>query len=76
MRALLVEADPRSDAELVERIDTLYAAERRQTEDPGAALMRRKAIADAMHRMRAERPEWYDLKLAFRVWNLEFGIWS
>jgi glycerol-3-phosphate O-acyltransferase / dihydroxyacetone phosphate acyltransferase len=59
MRALLVEADPRSDAELVERIDRLYRAERPLAEDPQATLVRRKAIAEAMHRMRAERPEWY-----------------
>ncbi|MBA2304954.1 MAG: 1-acyl-sn-glycerol-3-phosphate acyltransferase [Acidobacteria bacterium] len=59
IRALLVEADPRSDAELVERVDRLYRSERPQPQGAHATLVRRKAIAEAMHRMRAERPEWY-----------------
>jgi 1-acyl-sn-glycerol-3-phosphate acyltransferase len=63
MRSLLIEADPRSDAELVARVDRLYTVARPQRGDPEAALVRRKAIADAIHRLRVERPEWYDAAL-------------
>ena len=63
MRALLVEADPRADAMLVERIDRLYRSERRGDPDPVASLARRKAIADAIRRLRAERPESYQAAL-------------
>lgn len=63
MRALLIEADPRADAALVDRVDRLYRSERPHDADPHAALLRRKAIADAIHRLRAERPEWYEAAL-------------
>lgn len=63
MRALLVEADPRADAALVDRVDRLYKAERPQAATPEEALARRKAIARAMHRLREERPEWYESAL-------------
>ena len=63
MRSLLVEADPRSDAELVARVDRLYTSARLQPEDPQSALARRRAIADALHRLRLERPDWYDAAL-------------
>lgn len=63
MRALLIEADPRADAALVDRVDRLYRSERPHDADPRAALLRRKAIADAIHRLRAERPEWYEAAL-------------
>ena len=45
MRHLIVEADPDADAELVMRIDRLYAAERETPIDPAAALERRRTIA-------------------------------
>ena len=60
MRALLVEADPVTDAELVARVNNLYASGRAAVADPEADLARRKAIADAIHRLRAERPDWYE----------------
>lgn len=63
MRALLVEADPRADAALVERIDRLYRSERRGDADPIASLARRRAIADAIRRLRTERPEWHEAAL-------------
>lgn len=63
MRALLIEADPRADAALVDRVDRLYRSERPHNADPHAALLRRKAIADAIHRLRAERPDWYEAAL-------------
>ncbi len=59
MRALLVEADPVADAELVDRIDRLYRSERGEPGDARAALARRQAIADGLHRLRTERPDWY-----------------
>jgi glycerol-3-phosphate O-acyltransferase / dihydroxyacetone phosphate acyltransferase len=63
MRALLIEADPRGDADLVDRIDRLYRSERAQDRDPQRALLRRRRIADAVHRLRQEQPEWYGTAL-------------
>ena len=59
MRSLIVEADPVSDAALVERVERLYRAERPLT-DRAAILERRRIIADGMRRLRIERPEWYE----------------
>lgn len=63
MRALLIEADPRGDADLVDRIDRLYRSERPHDPDPDSALMRRRRIAYAVHRLREEQPEWYGAAL-------------
>lgn len=63
MRALIIEADPVGDAALVERLDRLYSAERPQPDDAQVALLRRKALADAVGRLRAEKPEWYEAAL-------------
>ena len=63
MRALLVEADPQADAMLVDRIDRLYRSERPRAADAHTALARRRAIARAIERLRAERPEWYGAAL-------------
>jgi 1-acyl-sn-glycerol-3-phosphate acyltransferase len=63
MRALLIEADPKGDADLVDRIDRLYRSERAQDGDPQRALLRRQRIADAVRRLRAEQPEWYGAAL-------------
>ena len=59
MRELLVEADPERDAALVDRIDRVYDAERPLSRDPQAALLRRRAIAAGLQRIRSDRPEWY-----------------
>lgn len=59
MRALIVEADPHADAALVERVERLYRAERPET-GAEAILQRKRAIANGMRRLRAERPDWYD----------------
>jgi 1-acyl-sn-glycerol-3-phosphate acyltransferase len=59
MRRLLVEADPRADAQLIERVNRLYRAGRDDEPAVDADLLRRKVIADAVHALRAERPEWY-----------------
>ena len=45
MRRLLVEADPRADAALVDRVDRLYAAARGRPADPADRLARRQTIA-------------------------------
>ena len=48
MRRLLIEADPRGDAALVERVDRLYAAARDRPADPAERLARRRTIAEGM----------------------------
>ena len=60
MRRLLIEADPRADAALVERVDRLYAAARARPADPAGRLARRRAIADGMERLRRVDPERHD----------------
>ena len=60
MRRLLVEADPRADAALVERVDRLYAAARGRPADPSERLARRRTIAKGMERLRHADPERYD----------------
>ncbi len=60
MRRLLIEADPRADAALVERVDRLYAAARARPADPAERLARRRAIADGMERLRRADPERYE----------------
>jgi 1-acyl-sn-glycerol-3-phosphate acyltransferase len=52
MRLLLVEADPRADAALVDRVDRLYAAARSRPSNPEERLARRRAIATGMERLR------------------------
>lgn len=63
MRAQLVEADPLSDAALVERIERLYRAERPAEPGAQAVLQRRRLIAAGIDRLRSERPEWYEAAL-------------
>ena len=60
MRRLLIEADPRADAALVERVDRLYAAARARPADPADRLARRRAIAEGMERLRRADPERYE----------------
>lgn len=60
MRCLIVEADPVADAALVERVERLYRAERRQPQRAASTLERRRMIADGLQRLRVERPEWYE----------------
>jgi glycerol-3-phosphate O-acyltransferase / dihydroxyacetone phosphate acyltransferase len=60
MRRLLIEADPRADAALVERVDRLYAAARDRPADPAERLARRRTIAEGMSRLRSADPERYD----------------
>jgi glycerol-3-phosphate O-acyltransferase/dihydroxyacetone phosphate acyltransferase len=60
MRSHLVEADPRADAALVERVDRLYAAARDRPVDPAERLARRRTIAEGMERLRKADPARYD----------------
>jgi 1-acyl-sn-glycerol-3-phosphate acyltransferase len=60
MRRLLIEADPRADAALVERVDRLYAAARARPADPAERLTRRRTIAEGMERLRKADPPRYD----------------
>jgi len=59
MRCLLVEADPKGDAALVERVDRLYAAARQRPIDPEERLARRRIIAAGIARLRAGDPARY-----------------
>jgi len=52
MRLLLVEADPRADAALVDRVDRLYAAARSRPQNAEERLLRRRIIAAGMERLR------------------------
>lgn len=63
MRTLIVEADPVADAALVERVERLYRAERPVSGGTAGVLERRRVIAEGLHRLRTERPEWYDAGL-------------
>ncbi len=59
MRQLLVEADPQSDAALVNRVDALYAAARGRPSDPAERVARRRTIAAGMERLRSVDAERY-----------------
>ena len=78
MRGLLVEADPQSDAALVDRVDRLYAAARGRPRDASERLARRRTIAGGIERLRAEAPDRYDeLLLRLRRYDerlQRFGI--
>jgi hypothetical protein len=70
MRRLLVEADPKGDAALVDRVDRLYAAARQRGRDPHERVARRRAIADGIGRLRAANPQHYEeLLLRFRRYD-------
>jgi glycerol-3-phosphate O-acyltransferase / dihydroxyacetone phosphate acyltransferase len=63
MRLLLVEADPKADAALVDRVDRLYAAARSRPSDPRERLTRRRVIAAGMEQLREADPERYEAVL-------------
>ncbi len=60
LRRVMIEADPRSDLRLVDRIDRLYAAARGVTRDPAERVRRRRLIARGMERLRREHPARHD----------------
>jgi glycerol-3-phosphate O-acyltransferase/dihydroxyacetone phosphate acyltransferase len=63
MRRHLVEADPRADAALVDRVDRLYATARERPADAAERLTRRRTIAAGMERLRQADAERYDAVL-------------
>jgi 1-acyl-sn-glycerol-3-phosphate acyltransferase len=78
MRRLLVEADPKADAALVDRVDRLYAAARGRPADPVDRLARRRTIAAGIEQLRVADPAKYDeLLLRLRRYDQRlqrFGI--
>ena len=63
LRAQMVEAEPRTDLPLVDRIDRLYAAARGVSRDPAERVRRRRLIAGGMERLRANDPVQYNALL-------------
>ena len=60
LRRVMIEADPRADLPLVDRIDRLYAAARGVSRDPAERVRRRRLIARGMDRLREDHPDRYD----------------
>lgn len=60
LRRVMIEADPRSDLPLVDRVDRLYAAARGVSRDPAERVRRRRLIARGIERLRREHPARYD----------------
>jgi 1-acyl-sn-glycerol-3-phosphate acyltransferase len=60
IRLLLIEADPRADAAIVDRVDRLYTAARARSTTPEDRFARRQTIAAGIDRLRKADPERYD----------------
>ena len=60
MRGLLIEAELKTDAGLVEQVDRMYAAARGRGLDAGERVERRRIIAAGIERLRAADPQRYD----------------
>ncbi len=60
MRRLLIEAEPNTDAALIDRVDRLYAAARARPRSAEERLLRRRAIAGGMDRLRLADAARYD----------------
>src|SRR5262245_14758038 len=60
MRRLLIEAELKSDAALVDRVDRMYAAARGIGRDPQERIERRRIIAAGIERLRSRDPQRYD----------------
>lgn len=63
LRVQMVEAEPRTDLPLVDRIDRLYAAARGVSRDPAERVRRRQLIAGGMERLRANDSVQYNALL-------------
>src|SRR3954464_10867507 len=78
MRRLLIEADSKSDAAIVERVDRMYTAARGIGHNPQERVERRRIIAAGIEQLRAADPQRYDeilLRLRRYQQRLErFGI--
>jgi hypothetical protein len=57
IRRLLIEADPKRDATMVERVEQLYVSARGLDDNPEQRLARRQLIANGMEKLRAASPE-------------------
>jgi glycerol-3-phosphate O-acyltransferase / dihydroxyacetone phosphate acyltransferase len=69
LRQLLIEADPKGEAALVERVDRLYAAARGRG-DAADRVPRRRAIAAGIGRLRTKDPQRYEeVLLRFRRYD-------
>lgn len=60
LRTLLIEADPRSELEIIHRVDRLYATARGVSRDPEDQFRRRRLIAAGMERLRQLDPPRYE----------------
>jgi 1-acyl-sn-glycerol-3-phosphate acyltransferase len=60
MRQVLVEAEPGTEARLVDRVDRLYAAARGRPRRPDERLARRQAITAGIDRLRTTDPARYE----------------
>lgn len=60
MRSLLIEAELKTDAALVDRVDRMYAAARGIGADPQERVERRRAIAAGIEKLRTRDPQRYD----------------
>jgi glycerol-3-phosphate O-acyltransferase / dihydroxyacetone phosphate acyltransferase len=60
MRGLLIEAEFKTDAALVDRVDRMYAAARGRGRDAAERVERRRIIAAGIERLRAADPQRYD----------------
>jgi glycerol-3-phosphate O-acyltransferase / dihydroxyacetone phosphate acyltransferase len=60
MRRLLIEAELKSDAVLVDRVDRMYSAARGISRDPHERVERRRIIAAGIERLRTADPQRYD----------------
>jgi glycerol-3-phosphate O-acyltransferase / dihydroxyacetone phosphate acyltransferase len=63
MRLLLVEAEPNTDAALVDRVDRLYTAARGRPRDAEERVARRRVIASGIERLRTADVERYEALL-------------
>ena len=59
LRGLMIEADPRGDLRMVDRIDRLYSAARGVSRVEADRLQRRRIIAAGIERLRVNDPEQY-----------------
>lgn len=57
LRHLMIEAEPRLDLPIVERVDRLYTAARGVSRDPRERVARRRLIARGIEKLRARDPE-------------------
>lgn len=60
IRRLLIEADPKTDAAIVDQVDRMYAAARGIGHAPQERVERRRVIASGVERLRAADPQRYD----------------